>query len=46
VGKRRVGVVVEPEKNFDRADEILQDYYKPDERKPNLIADEFNLLGE
>jgi hypothetical protein len=32
--------------NFDRADEILQDYYKPDERKPNLIADAFNLLGE
>ena len=32
--------------NFERADEILQDYYKLDERKPNLIADAFNLLGE
>ena len=32
--------------NFERADEILQDYYKPDERKSNLIADAFNLLGE
>jgi len=32
--------------NFDRADEILQDYYKLDERKFNLIEDAFKLLGE
>jgi hypothetical protein len=32
--------------NFERADEILQDYYKPDERKFNLIEDAFKLLGE
>jgi hypothetical protein len=32
--------------NFDRADEILQDYYKPNERKFNLIEDAFKLLGE
>lgn len=31
---------------FDRADEILQDYYKLDERKVNLIADAFQILGE
>lgn len=32
--------------NFDRADEILQDYYRLDERKFNLIEDAFKLLGE
>jgi hypothetical protein len=32
--------------NFDRADEILQDYYRLDERKFNLIEDAFSLLGE
>ena len=33
-------------KNLDRADEILQDYYKPNERKCNLIEDAFKILGE
>jgi hypothetical protein len=32
--------------NFDRADEILQDYYNSDERKFNLIEDAFKILGD
>ena len=32
--------------NFDRADEILQDYYNLDERKFNLIEDAFRILGD
>lgn len=31
---------------FIRAEEILTDYYTPIERRPSLIGDAFNLLGE
>ena len=31
--------------NFDRAEEILFDYYKPIEKKHKLIADSFSLIG-
>jgi hypothetical protein len=31
--------------NFDRAEEILFDYYKSPEHKAKLIADAFSLIG-
>ncbi len=31
--------------NFDRAEEILYDYYTPLERKHDLIVDAFKLIG-
>jgi hypothetical protein len=32
--------------NFDRAEEILLDYYKPIERNQDLIVDSFKILGD
>ncbi len=32
--------------DFDRAEEILTDYYASDERNNDLIADAFKILGE
>ena len=43
------GFVVEKltgtQENFDRAEEILFDYYRPIEKKHKLIADSFSLIG-
>ena len=32
--------------NFDRAEEILLDYYNPTERNHDLIVDAFKILGD
>ena len=32
--------------NFDRAEEILLDYYNPTERNRDLIIDAFKILGD
>jgi hypothetical protein len=32
--------------DFDKAEEILIDYYQHDERNTNLIEDAFQILGE
>ena len=32
--------------NFDRAEEILLDYYNPTERNRDLIVDAFKILGD
>lgn len=31
--------------DFDRAEEIILDYYRPDDRRKELIADGFKILG-
>lgn len=31
--------------DFDRAEEILIDYYRPDNRRKELIADGFKIIG-